>query len=158
MDSPDQPEPDPRDPRDPRRHRSFGPLPQHTNQCIRDAALWGFCDHTRLVTAPQVVARKTQLLHTARRRHRTRELLAYVGLAAVVLTTVYLTPRLGWATLWVIPAFSLGWLLVFTCGLPRAFTDGPDDILPPDAARRLHGEIAPPPRSRRPPHKPSSRP
>jgi hypothetical protein len=141
MDSPDQPEPDLRA-LSRSRHRSFGPLPVHTDQCIRDAARWGFCDHTRLVTAPQIVARKAQILHDARRRRRTRALLSYLGLALAVATTIYLATHLPFpAILWVIPAFSGGWLLVFTCGLPRFITDGPDDILPPDAAARLRNEI-----------------
>jgi hypothetical protein len=137
-----EPLPDPR-------HRSFGPLPTHTNQCIRDAAQWGFCDHTRLVTAPQVVARRAAQEARTRRFQRTRALLSYVGLLLVVLTTIYLSDQLGWAIFWVLPAFSLGWLLVFTCGLPRFLTDTADDIVPPDAARRLHDEITPP-SSRRP--------
>jgi hypothetical protein len=128
------------DPRDPR-HRAFGPLPQHTNQCIRDAARYGFCDHTRLVTAPHLVARRTQILRDTRRRRTIRTALSYLGLALIALTTIYLSDHLGLATLWLIPLFSLGWLLVFTCGLPRFLTDGPDDILPPEASRALRDEI-----------------
>jgi len=76
--------------------------------------------------------------------------LAYLGLAAVAGTTVYLARHLPTAAVfWVIPVFSLGWLLVFTCGLPRLLHDalmlGPEDILPPDASRRLREEIAPHP-------------
>jgi hypothetical protein len=128
-------------PTDPR-HRSFGPLPQHTNACIADAARWGFCDHTRLVTAPQLVARKARYLANRRRQRLVRATLSYLGLTLVVLTTIYLAQHLPFpAILWVIPAFSLGWLLVFTCGLPRFLTDGPDDIVPPDRARALRNEI-----------------
>jgi hypothetical protein len=137
---PHLPPPDP-SPSDPSRHRSFGPLPQHTNQCILDAARWGFCDHTRLVTAPTVVARRTRYLAHRRRQALIRVILSYAGLTAIVGTTLYLADQLGWAILWVLPAFSLGWLLVFTCGLPRAFTDTQDDIVPPDRARALRREI-----------------
>jgi hypothetical protein len=101
-----------------------------------------------------VVARNAQILRDTRRRRTVRAALSYAGLTLVVLTTIYLAQHLGAAIFWVLPAFSLGWLLVFTCGLPRAFTDTQDDIVPPDRAARLRNEIAPPRRrpgpSRRP--------
>jgi len=104
----------------------------HTDQCIRDAARYGFCDHTRLGRrAPSTNPR-------ARLSPAVRDVYAWIGLASLFLTVYWLATHVSLlATLGLTALSSLGWLLVFTCGLPRGFDADLSRVLPPDAARRL---------------------
>jgi hypothetical protein len=126
----------------------------HTDQCIRDAARYGFCDHTRLTARSIQIrirerdranARLSSLAPNARMHSTTRELLGWLGLLTITGSTVWLYQYLGAKALLVAPTIGLGWLLVFTCGLPKGLTADLTRALPPDAKDRLN---TPPPEGR----------
>lgn len=134
----------------------------HTDQCIRDAARYGFCDHTVLTASPLAVRFRNReraahslssLSPDARMHSHTRELLGWTGLALITGSTVWLYQYLGVKALFVTPVVGLGWLLVFTCGLPRGLTADLSRALPPDARERLGPG---PPSGSQPPKNPRS--
>jgi len=149
---PHLPPSDPSDPSDPtpgHRHRSFGPLPTHTDQCIRDAARFGFCDHTRLVASSvRVRAQQSERRHSARVA-LLRELLGFLALAMIFGPFFYLANQLSIIeALTTFTALSLGYLLLLLCGLPGSLTVDPREWLPPDARERLEN---PPDKPKGPP-------
>lgn len=117
----------------------------HTDQCIRDAARYGFCDHTR-IGAPashpvNARARDPRSVHTPQLSPRAREVYAWIGLVSLAAPSYYLITQLGFPALPAIALINLGWLLVFTCGLPRG--------LAADLARLLGTRTPRTPRNRK---------
>jgi hypothetical protein len=94
----------------------------HTDQCIADAARYGFCDHTRIgapASHPVNTRSARARAHTPQLSPRAREVYAWIGLVSLLAPSYYLVTRLGFPALPALTLINLGWLLVFTCGLPR---------------------------------------
>jgi hypothetical protein len=126
--------------------------PTHTDQCIRDAAQFGFCAHTRLYAAPTrtrpIRPLPSYLLPPSRltRAGWRRETTAWVGVLLVFGPALWLLLTHGWLPFLAVYATGLGWILLFTCGLPQGLTADLSKVLPRDAAHRLRN---PPPDSKK---------
>lgn len=103
--------------------------PAHTDQCIRDAAQFGFCAHTRLPrdlhrpSEHRVVYSPPQLdpPQLTPRARIVFTLLPWVGFTCLAIATYLLATRVPFLiTALVILLFGLGWLLIFARGIPPA--------------------------------------
>jgi hypothetical protein len=116
----------------PRTHRS----PRHTDQCIRDAAAYGFCAHTVLPIKPPPPPSRLQ--------RAIRSSLRWLAFALLVVLFVALFLAVGWWALLFEAGTGLAWLLIFTLGLPPSLTADLSTVLPPDTRERLAAAPAPP--------------
>lgn len=145
-------------------HSSPPPPLRHSDQCLVDYYLYGYCDHTTLprpkvpgaarraltdaeladlvayVTADHTSARATR---TPRARY-TRTVLSYIGFGCLVLTTYLIARHTDFLEgALIVGLAGLGWLFVLTCGLPWPVHDflfaDIRKVLPPDARERLDG-------------------
>jgi hypothetical protein len=114
-----------------RAHRS----PRHTDQCIRDAATYGFCAHTVLpLRPPPPPTRTTRVVRT---------LLRWLAFGLLLTLFVALFLSVGWWALLFEAGTGLAWLMIFIIGLPPSLTADLSTILPSDTRERL--AAAPPP-------------
>jgi len=126
-----------------RRHRAFGPASNaHTDACIRDAARYGFCDHTRLGASPARVRVQTRHRERSRRASIIRELLGFVSLAMIFGPFFYLANQLAIIeALLIFTLLTCGYLLLLLCGIPSSLTVDPREWIPDDARERLENPL-----------------
>jgi hypothetical protein len=129
--------------------------PHHTDACIRDAARFGFCEHTTLPRTPRPAQPAAPTPAPALRRWTglRQQLAAWVAFLALLGTFVWLLPRVGWAALVVEFVLGLGWLGLFVLGLPTALTADLSKVLPPDTRARLDAPATRSSRSSRSSHR-----
>ena len=121
------------------------PPAHHTDQCIRDAVQYGFCDHTRLTTHPRTVREHDITVFTL---HRARDITGWLALALITASQalLFLTAPL-WLALVTTPLQALGWSGLFAAGLPSPLSADHSRSLPLDVQARFR--ILPPYRPNR---------
>jgi hypothetical protein len=110
--------------------------PRHTDQCIRDAAVHGFCEHTLLPSGLRSPARAHPTPLSALPRVL-RALLPWLAFLLLVGLFVALFQQIGWWALLYQAGFGLSWLVIFILGLPPSLTADLTRVLPADARERL---------------------
>jgi hypothetical protein len=108
--------------------------PFHTDQCIRDAAVYGFCEHTVLPSGLRSPARPAPTLSLPR---AVRALLPWLAFLLLVGLFVALFQQVGWWALLYQAGFSLSWLVIFILGLPPSLTADLTRVLPDNTRERL---------------------
>lgn len=119
-----------------------------TDQCVRDAARYGFCEHTILQASlgPNHYAAAPLWPPRWRQRHpHLHELRATAAFAGLLALGVYLIRLQGLLGIALFAGIGLGWLLLYAWGLPKWFTHDPRQLIPVDARDRIYT-----PRMRRP--------
>lgn len=119
-----------------RRHRSFPASARnpadavHTDQCIKDAARYGFCSHTMLRAAPRL--RPWWMRHP-----RLFTLLPGVFFAIFCVCSYLIIADMSWLGVAACSGIGIAWLGIFMFGLPRFITADISKAIPPDAKERL---------------------
>lgn len=110
-------------------------MPTHTDECIANAARYGFCDHTTLYADPRRVREHDIALYTL---HRGRNIAAWVSFLLLAAST---TALFVFAPLWTvltIPLQAVGWSGLFAAGLPAPLSSNSHrHALPLDVTQRF---------------------
>jgi hypothetical protein len=110
-------------------------VPRHTDSCIKDAARYGFCDHTRLTARPDRVRSHDLALLLD---YQATNITGWIALALLTLSQLLMILLAPWWLAFIVtPLQALGWSGLFTCGLPTPLTSDPARRLPPDVRERL---------------------
>jgi hypothetical protein len=120
--------------------------PRHTDQCIRDAAVHGFCEHTILPSGLRSPARAHP---TSALPGWVRTLLPWLAFALLLTLFVALFAEVGWWALLFEAGTGFAWLTIFVLGLPPSLTADLTQVLPADTRERLEAP-RPPKTTKRP--------
>jgi hypothetical protein len=116
--------------------------PRHTDQCIRDAAVHGFCEHTLLPSGLRSPSRAHPTTLSALPR-ALRALLPWLAFALLLTLFVALFAEVGWWALLFEAGTGFAWLTIFVLGLPPSLTADLTQVLPADTRERLEAPRPP---------------